>query len=69
MTEQTVLEQMAYEHYKKVEAENYHLKRQLQNKNKDIKQLKHEVRVWRGKAERQSKKHYRNGKRGTKFNG
>lgn len=48
----TVMEQEAYEHYKKIEAENYHLKRQLQNKNQDIKRLKHSIRVWKGKYEK-----------------
>ena len=49
---QTIMEQEAYEHYKKTEAENYHLKKQLANKNKDIKRLKHEVRVWKGKHDK-----------------
>lgn len=45
----TVQEQAAWEHYKAIEAENHHLKKQLANKNRDIKRLKHLVRVWRGK--------------------
>lgn len=35
--EQTVQEQEAWEHYKKIEAENYSLKNQLKNKNAIIK--------------------------------
>jgi uncharacterized protein (DUF305 family) len=64
MDEQTIYEQQVYDHYKKVEAENFHLKKQLSNKNKEIKRLKHLVRVWKGKAEDKPKKqHYRNGRK------
>ncbi|MEK5081163.1 hypothetical protein MKX73_19750 [Solibacillus sp. FSL W7-1436] len=38
--EQTVQEQEAWEHYKKIEAENYMLKRQLINRNETIRALK-----------------------------
>jgi hypothetical protein len=66
----TVAEQRYYEEYQKTKSENYHLKRQLENKNKDIKRLKHIIRVWKNKAENSKKRdHYKNGKRGTKYNG
>lgn len=69
-TEETILEQKAYEHYKKVEAENYHLKRQLQNKNKDVKMLKHRIRVLENAEKKRNRKpNFRNGKRGTIKNG
>lgn len=64
--EATVIEQKAYEEYKKVEAENYHLKRQLANKNKEIKQLKHYARTLKirvQKAEDRRKDKYINRKR------
>lgn len=64
------MEQQIHEHYKKVEAENFHLKKQLANKTKENKRLKHLFRVWKGKAEDKPKKqHYKNGKRGSKYNG
>lgn len=47
--EKTVEEQTAWEYYKSIETENYHLKKQLDNKNREIKRLKHLVRVWRSK--------------------
>lgn len=50
--EQTVMEQEAFEHYKKIEAENFHLKKQLQNKNKDIKRLKHVIRTYKIREEK-----------------
>ena len=62
--EKTVLEQRAYEEYKRLDAENFHLKKQLANKNKDIKRLKHEVRMWKNRhddlAGKKKKDHYRN---------
>lgn len=38
--EQTAHEERMWEHYQKVEAENHHLKNQLDNRNKQIRQLK-----------------------------
>lgn len=50
--EQTVNEQNAWEYYKKVEAENFHLKKQLVYKNRQIKQLKRVISIWKGKFEK-----------------
>ncbi|GEM_PF-1899403 len=50
--EQTVNEQNAWGYYKNVEAENFHLKKQLVNKNKQIKQLKRVISTWKGKYEK-----------------
>ena len=36
----TIQEQQAWEHYKAIEDENYHLKRQLRNKNDQLRKLK-----------------------------
>lgn len=47
----TVEEQTIWEHYAKVEAENFHLKRQLAKKNKELKQHKHFIRVWKNRYE------------------
>lgn len=44
-------EQTIWEHYAKVEAENFHLKKQLARKNKETKQLKHFIRVWKSRFE------------------
>jgi septal ring factor EnvC (AmiA/AmiB activator) len=64
--EETVHEQQLYDHYKKTEAENFHLKRQLSNKNKEIKKLKHVIRVYKSKLEQKPKKpNYRNYRRGS----
>lgn len=67
MEEQTLDYQVLHEHYAKVEAENFHLKKQLNNKNKEIKRLKHIIRVWKSRAEesKQKRQHYKNGKRGS----
>jgi formate hydrogenlyase subunit 6/NADH:ubiquinone oxidoreductase subunit I len=51
MDNQTVQEQAIFEHYSKVEAENYQLKKQLLAQKKEIKNLKHVVRVWKSRAE------------------
>lgn len=67
--EQTVMEQEAFEHYKKIEAENFHLKKQLQNKNKDIKRLKHVIRTYKireEKANQHRKPEYKNNRRGKR---
>lgn len=50
--EQTVNEQNAWEYYKKVEAENFHLKKQLVNKNRQIKHLKRVISTWKTKFEK-----------------
>ncbi len=48
----TLTEQNVWEHYKKVEAENFHLKKQLVNKNRQIKQLKRVISQWKAKYEK-----------------
>ena len=60
-----------YNAFKKLQDENYHLKRQLINKNKTIsekdrfiKKLLKEAKEWKPE-----KHHYKNGKRGTNKNG
>lgn len=66
MNEQTIQEQKVYDFYKQIEADNFHLKKQLLNAEKETKRLKHLVRVWKGKAEGTSgKNHFR--KRGSKY--
>lgn len=52
MDESTASEQRVYEHYKRVEAENYHLKRQLSHRNKEIRELKRSIRFWKEKAKK-----------------
>lgn len=47
----TMEEQSIWEHYARVEAENHHLKKQLARKNKETKQLKHYIRIWKGRYE------------------
>lgn len=66
--EKTIYEQEVYDHYKKIEAENFHLKKQLGNMHKENKRLKHLVRVWKGKSEDKPKKeHFHKGqKRGSR---
>ena len=69
MDEVTLYEQKAWEHYKKIEAENFHLKNQLARKNKEIKELKHHNRalIQYKKNNEQRKERYRNnGKKRTK---
>lgn len=48
----TLTEQNVWEHYKKVEAENFHLKKQLVNKNRQIKQLKRVISKLKDKFEK-----------------
>ncbi|MGE7840623.1 hypothetical protein ACQKNX_07520 [Lysinibacillus sp. NPDC093712] len=48
----TVTEQNVWEHYKKVEAENFHLKKQLVNKNREMQKLKRVISVWKAKYEK-----------------
>jgi len=52
LDESTASEQVVYEHYKKIEAENYHLKRQLSHKHKEIRELKRSIRFWKEKAKK-----------------
>lgn len=64
--EETVNEQNVWEFYKKVEAENYHLKNQLSRKNREIKRLKRIISVWKKKYEKvteNNKPKYKNNKR------
>lgn len=61
--EETLQEQSIWEHYKAIESENYYLKRQLINKNKEINKLKFEVQAWRSKYKvsiKDRKQRYRN---------
>lgn len=48
----TLTEQNVWEHCKKVEAENFHLKKQLVNKNRQIKQLKRVISTLKAKYEK-----------------
>ena len=67
MDELTVSDQLMYEHYKKIESENYHLKNQLQRKNKQIRTLKAEygsLLTKYKKLNESRKPRYNNGKRG-----
>lgn len=68
----TVQEQEAWEHYKKIEAENHHLKKQLVRKGKEIKDLRHTVKAlvaFKKRVESEKKARYRNnGKKRTKSN-
>lgn len=64
---QTVEEQKAWEKYKKTEAENFHLKKQLINANKEIKSLKEEKRAILKKYKPKNRKpRYRNNGKGGK---
>jgi hypothetical protein len=47
---ETITEQNIWEHYSKVEAENYYLKRQLIKQRKENKRLKHVIKVWKSRA-------------------
>jgi regulator of replication initiation timing len=60
-----------YNEFKRLQAENFHLKNQLSNKNKQIRgrdkqiqQMAKQLKEFKGQ-----KQHYKNGKRGTNFNG
>jgi hypothetical protein len=69
MDAQTEREQEVWEHYDKIESENYHLKNQLARKNREIKQLKHFIRVWKNRCEALTgnrKPRYRNNGKGGK---
>lgn len=69
MDELTRFEQETWEHYNKIEAENYHLKRQLTNKNKEIKNLKKSLGYFKmllRKENENKKPRYRNNGKGRK---
>lgn len=59
-----------YEEMQRLRSENYHLKKQLKNKNNELKGNRHTIRVLVKKVKESDKKqHYKNGKRGTMKNG
>lgn len=58
-------EQRMWEHYQAIESENHHLKRQLDKTNRENRKLKKII----GKRKHKNKQHYKNGRRGSKFNG
>ena len=63
MHQQTEHEERLYEHYKAIEDENFHLKRQLVNKNKQIRALKASYRALNDKYKKlveQRKPRFRN---------
>lgn len=65
--EQVFHETAAYyeQKYWKIAEENKHLKQQLSNKNKKIKELKRVI----NKKNNKEKQHFKNGKRGSMKNG
>ena len=66
MDELTVSEQQLWDYYKAIEAENYHLKNQLQRKNKQIKTLKSQYSALLSKYKKltdNKKPKYNNGRR------
>ena len=69
MHQLTIKEQQAWEHYKAIEDENFHLKRQLANKNKQIRGLKANYRALNDKYKRlveARKPRFRNNGKGGK---
>lgn len=52
MDEMVKFAQELHEHYAKIEAENFHLKNQLQRKNREIKHLKRVIRSWKDKYDK-----------------
>ena len=61
-----------YNEFKRLQSENYHLKNQLANKNKELKKDKSTIRAMVKKIkflEPKKKQHFKNGKRGTFKNG
>lgn len=67
MDELTVSDEMLWEHYKAIEAENYHLKNQLTRKNKENRALKKSYSALLSKYKKLNesrKPRYNNGKRG-----
>mgnify|MGYP006924683700 CR=1 FL=1 len=64
MNEQTVREQSTWEHYKSIEAENYHLKRQLANKSKENKRLKRVISALKENRKKDKQRFRNNGKAG-----
>jgi hypothetical protein len=53
--EKTVQEQKVFDYYKEIEAENFLLKKQLQKERKEVRRLKHLVRVWKRRADEKPK--------------
>lgn len=69
MDEKTLNEQSIWTYYKQIEAENYHLKKQLSHKNKEIKNLKRSIGYFKSlhkKAMENKKPKYRNNGKGGK---
>lgn len=69
MHQQTEHEQRMHDHYAAIEDENFHLKRQLANKNKQIRALKASYRAINDKYKKlveQRKPRFRNNNRGGK---
>lgn len=62
MDEQTAHEERMYQHYKEIADENFHLKNQLDKKNKELKKLRRLVNRKQG----QKKQRYRNNGKGGK---
>jgi predicted RNase H-like nuclease (RuvC/YqgF family) len=57
-----------HDELKRLGTENFHLKNQLRNKNKHIKNLKHALKRFKD-SQKKDKQHFKNGKRGTMKNG
>lgn len=69
MDEKTLNEQNIWTYYKQIEAENYHLKKQLSHKNKEIKNQRNAITYWKNmykKAMENKKPKYRNNGKGGK---
>ena len=68
MDETTVREQELWEHYNKVEAQNYDLKKQLVKAHKENKKLRHHVRAlvkYKKEVEQKKERYRNNGKKRT----
>ena len=66
MDELRISDELMYEYYKAIQAENYHLKNQLQRKNKKVKALKSEYASLLSKYKKltdNKKPKYKNGRR------
>lgn len=69
MDTKTIQEQVAWEHYSKVEAENRELKKQLAKQSKEIKTMKHHNRAlirYKKQNEQRKERLRNNGKKRTK---
>lgn len=69
MDNKTIQEQQAWIHYKAIESENFHLKKQLQNKNKQLRALKASYRALNDKYKKLNesrKPRFRNNGKGGK---